>query len=90
MNPKRGLRTAGTLLLTGAAIFQFGLGACADLTAFLNPCGTLLANCTAEELDTLRFSVPDFQNDPSCTIPGACGDFPFGSGPGPRPQGSPR
>ncbi len=91
---------AGTLLLlSGTMTFQFGIGACQDLTQFFNPCETVFPGsdapgggiCDEEDLDLLNGTIPDFQNDPTCSIPFACSDDPpFGSfGPGPRPSGPP-
>lgn len=85
---------AGTLLLvSGTMTFQFGIGACRELTQFLNPCETVFPGtiCNEEDLDRLNGTIPDYQNDPTCTIPYACSDDPpFGSfGPGPRPSGPP-
>jgi hypothetical protein len=85
------------LLASGGFVFQFGIGACIELSNYLNPCGTILAICTQQDLDNLNHTIPDFNYDPSCTIPGECGALPFenfsgglfGSGPGVRPQGPP-
>ncbi len=85
----RRFRTAGLMILSGSMTFQFGVGACRGLTEFFNPCGTVFAFCAAEDVDFLNRTIPDFEDDPSCTIPFACGDLPFGSGPGPRPPGPP-
>ncbi len=94
-------RARGTtlLLLSGTMTFQFGISACRDLTQFLNPCETVFPGssapgggiCDEEELDRLNGPIPDFQNDPTCTIPYLCSpDPPFGTfGPGPRPSGPP-
>jgi len=81
------IRAAGMLILTGAVTFQFGIGACRELTEIMNPCGTVFSFCSPEDLDFLNRDIPDFENDPTCTIYGACGDTPYPPGPGPRPQG---
>ena len=85
---------AGTLLLlSGAMMFQFGIGACSGLAQFLNPCETVFPAdvCTVQDFERLNGPIPDFQNDPTCTIPFLCSpDPPFGTfGPGPRPSGPP-
>lgn len=85
----RRLAKTSMLFLSGAATFQYGIGSCRGVTDFLNPCGSIFAFCTAEELDRMNNPIPDYENDPSCTIPGACGDQPFPTGPGPRPGGPP-
>lgn len=77
------------MLLSGGITFQYGIGVCRDLTWYANPCGNVFAFCTEEELDRLNNPIPDYENDPSCTIPGACGEQPFPTGPGPRPGGPP-
>lgn len=38
----------------------------------VNPCGTVL-NCDPVEYDLLTTDYPDFDKDPTCTIPGQCG-----------------
>ena len=85
----RRFRALGFLVLSGSMMFQLGIGACRDVTEFLNPCGTVFAFCDAQDLDFLNRTIPDFEDDPTCTIPYACGDPPFGTGPGPRPPGPP-
>ncbi len=92
-------RATTLLLLSGTMTFQFGISACRNLTQFLNPCETVFPGsdapgggiCDEEDLDRLNGTIPDFQNDPTCSIPFACSDDPpFGSfGPGPRPSGPP-
>ncbi len=79
-------RFAATFLIAGSFLPQFLGFSCNDLQDLLNPC-IVLATCTPEEFDILNNPIPDFENDPSCTIPGACGDPPFPTGPGPRPDG---
>ena len=93
MNPaKRRVLRVALLIGSGAMVFQFGLGACVELANFINPCTTVLALCDQQDLDFLTHTIPDFEFDPSCTIPGQCGDLPFedfsgglfGTGPGVR------
>lgn len=64
-------------LAIGAA-FQFGfLGSCnnrlIELTRFVDPCGTFLANCNPGDFEVNRAAVGDFCVDPACTVPGQCG-----------------
>ncbi len=86
-------RAATLLLLSGTMTFQFGISACRELTRFMNPCETVFPGdiCTVQDLERLNGPIPDFQNDPTCTIPYLCSpDPPFGTwGPGPRPSGPP-
>lgn len=44
-----------------------------NLTAYLDPCGTILANCTPGSFITNRADVGDYCIDPTCTVPGQCG-----------------
>lgn len=38
----------------------------------VNPCGTIL-NCNPAEYDLVTTDFPDYDKDPTCTIPGQCG-----------------
>ena len=38
----------------------------------VNPCGTVL-NCDPAEYDLVTKDFPDWDLDPTCTIPGQCG-----------------
>lgn len=38
----------------------------------INPCGTIL-NCDPVEYDLLTRDFPNWELDPTCTIPGQCG-----------------
>ena len=92
-------RAASFLLLSGTVTFQFGISACRGVAQFFNPCETVFPGsdapgggiCDEEELDRLNGPIPDFRNDPTCTIPYLCSpDPPFGTfRPGPRPSGPP-
>lgn len=67
----------GVLLL--GALFQLGfVNSCDDrfvqLTRFFDPCGTFLANCTPGSFQANAANIGDFCVDPSCTIPGGCGN----------------
>jgi len=67
-----GLALLVTATLTGP-MGQFGC-----ITAMaknFNPCGTIL-NCDPYEWDIMMMdgNFPDWDLDPTCTIPGSCGD----------------
>ncbi len=67
------------------AAFQFpGAGCGSKILNNFNPCGTIL-NCDPLEYD-LAFSdgFPDYDVDPTCTIPGFCDEInvPFPVSPG--------
>ncbi len=74
---KKKLTRAVLAIASGAMMFQLGVGACVRAAQIFNPCETVLAGCTQQQLDFLSRSIPDFTYDPSCTIPGQCGDLPF-------------
>ena len=95
------LRTKGAwiglaLLLAGTA---FQIPSCQSLLTTVNPCGTIFSFCEPYELDALLGDVPDWELDPTCTVPyygmygdspGTCGtDMVYPETPGPRPQGQP-
>ena len=45
----------------------------------LNPCGTVLAICTPEDwyrAISPALTFPNYELDPSCTIPYSCGAYP--------------
>jgi len=89
----RKLRRAVVSILTGCMVFQFGFlpSACSGVLSVVNPCGTILGFCTQEDLDLiLSDSVPNFDLDPTCTIPFAsgngCAGGPIFPTPGSRPN----
>jgi len=43
------------------------------LTAYVDPCGTFLANCAPGDFQTNNAEVGDYCIDPACTVPGQCG-----------------
>ena len=75
--PKHGLRRR---LLMRAALFSGCLFAlvnstqCEWMLERFDPCGTILANCEPGSLQLQFADVPDYDYDPTCTIPGQCGD----------------
>ena len=44
------------------------------LTNFIDPCGTILANCNPGDFAVNAADVGDFCVDPACTVPGGCND----------------
>jgi hypothetical protein len=87
---QRGLRkisrSVARVLIPGAVMFQFGfLPSCEGLLTTFNPCGNILAFCSEEDIDLLFADIPDFDLDPTCTIPFGCGNGPILPNPGPRP-----
>ena len=65
---RRLLAAAGVLL---ACVFQFGfLPSCEGMLTTFNPGGTILGSVTAEDIDLLFVDIPDYEYDPTCTIPG--------------------
>lgn len=44
-----------------------------NATAYVDPCGTVLGNCTPGSFITNAAEVGDYCIDPSCTVPGQCG-----------------
>ncbi len=77
-------RVAALVLLFAPLAAGTVVGASCAETALMaiNPCGTVLSNCTAN--DWYRLMVwpyvnwPDYGRDPSCIIPYGCGDW-FGN-----------
>jgi len=74
------------LWLLVAAAFMGSTGQLGCVTAAVknfNPCGTIL-NCDPYEWDIMMLdgNFPDWDLDPTCTIPGGCGDgvYPYGGG----------
>lgn len=66
---------AGTLL---AGIIPVGfLESCnnrlTSATQYVDPCGTILGNCTPGSFQTSAADVGDYCIDPACTVPGQCG-----------------
>ena len=74
----------------GSTVFQLGfLPSCDSLLRVVNPC-SFLAFCQEQDIDLLTAgSLPDFELDPTCTIPFAtgpgCAGVPILPTPGPRP-----
>jgi hypothetical protein len=78
------------LAVPGVAMFQLGfLPSCEGILTTFNPCGTVFGFCSEADLDLLFADIPDFDLDPTCTIPfatgGDCAGGPILPNPGPRP-----
>ena len=103
MVSKRQSQSIGRTLcraLVGIAVVGAGttfLNCQGALTTF-NPCGTVFSFCTAEELDALFSPIPNYNLDPTCSIPyfgldpanqgviGTCAPVNvYNTTPGPRP-----
>lgn len=80
-NMRRRLRTGVCFLLGG--VFTLGLiESCDDrmltVTEFVDPCGTIFANCEPGYFQLRAAGAPSYDLDPSCTVPGQCGNDPLG------------
>lgn len=64
------------LVLTAGTLMQLDMscsGVAQKVTHSINPCGTVF-NCDPEEYDLLTTDFPNWELDPTCTIPGQCGN----------------
>ena len=84
------LMLAGVALMCGFTFLY--IPSCKGILTTFDPCGTILGNCTPGTFDLLFADVPDYNVDPTCTIPGGCTEAgaawvdPFGQlGPGAGP-----
>ncbi len=74
-------------LLIALAVLASGqlmalLPSCETAVTTLNPCGSIFGFCDPTDIDRMFGSVPDFNLDPSCTIPFYGVDNPQGGGGG--------
>lgn len=76
---KRWHNVTRTLLAFAAGGCLMQLNCVGKVAKNFNPCGTLI-NCDPLEYDLLWVEdYPDWETDPTCTIPGLCeGAFPIG------------
>jgi len=70
-------RWLGVAALVTGAVFQLGLvESCNDtllnLTDYVDPCGTFLANCAPGDFAVFNSQPGNFCVDPACTLPGQC------------------
>lgn len=57
-------------VLTGCA-FQWGwLPSCRGALTTVNPCGTVFAFCEQSDIDLIFSDIPNWDLDPTCTLPG--------------------
>ncbi len=89
---KKAMLSAAVVLAGGSVL---GSG-CINTLASINLCGTVFTFCTpVDQLNLLYplLEVPDYDADPSCTIPLGCGDSdvlpPLEGGPGGEPSEPP-
>ena len=74
-------------LLTLGSVYQFlSPAACdsalIDLTRVFDPCGTVFANCAPGSFFANTVEIGSFEAhcfDPTCTLPGQCGNIPLGA-----------
>jgi hypothetical protein len=78
MRCPRSWKTVLTLILSASLMGSVcGLGCIEKVANNFNPCGTIL-NCDPAEYDLMMNNWPDWDLDPTCTIPGQCGGvFPY-------------
>ena len=59
------------IVIVASCLYQ---GACLSALYGVNPCGTILANCDPTEYEQLfgDYYEPDYNVDPTCTIPFEC------------------
>jgi hypothetical protein len=74
---RRHLRTAVAFLIGGC--FTLGLiESCDDrlltVTEWVDPCGTIFANCEPGDFQVNAAGAPAYCLDPACTVPGQCGN----------------
>lgn len=77
--PDRRSRAKAAAALVVGSLFVHGfLESCDDrfigFTRFVDPCGTFLANCQPGDFETNRADIGDFCVDPTCSVPGGCGN----------------
>lgn len=87
---KRSRRFIVSSVMSGSAMMQLGfLPSCKGILTTFNPCGSVFGFCQEEDIDLLFADIPDFDLDPTCTIPFAtgpgCAGGPILPNPGPRP-----
>ena len=59
----------GLATLTGCTFATGLLPSCETALTTVNPCGSVFGFCDPQDLDLLFADVPDYDLDPSCTIP---------------------
>ena len=68
------LRVLLALSTMGATAYSVSVGGCLQTAARnINPCGTIV-DCDPIEWDLMFHDFPDYDTDPTCVIPGLCGN----------------
>lgn len=70
---RKNVAIAASMMLAGGTVFQ---GNCANALFSLPICGGVLTFCTPSDQLNILFpllTTPDFNSDPTCTIPLGCG-----------------
>ncbi len=82
------MRRLAILMASAASggIVLLSLPSCEAVLTTVNPCATVFEFCDANDIELLFADVPDFDLDPTCTIPFLAGCsagniFPQGGGP---------
>jgi hypothetical protein len=44
------------------------------MTRYVDPCGTILANCNPGDFEVNAADINSWTVDPACTVPGLCSD----------------
>lgn len=69
------------MAIGGGTVFQL-FPSCERILTTVNPCGTIFGFCSPSDLDALFTTIPDYDYDPTCTVPGygwnVVGDNPNG------------
>ena len=69
---------AAAALILGSLFMSDFISSCDDrfiqLTRFVDPCATFLANCQPGDFEVNNAPIGDFCVDPTCAIPGGCGN----------------
>jgi hypothetical protein len=68
----------GVAVVTGSVLELSCGGVAEKVVQNVNPCGTIL-ECDPVEYDLLTQDYPDWDLDPTCTVPGQCGGYPVSS-----------
>lgn len=76
---KFGYRIARFSALLGSGVVLPGfLDSCDEtlinITRYVDPCGTVFANCAPGDFEVNNAEVGDYCVDPACTVPGGCDD----------------
>jgi len=56
-------------MLVGVTMQLGWIPSCETIATTVNPCGTVLGFCNQEDVDLLFADIPDYELDPTCTIP---------------------